>query len=224
LAEVLLKWDFSEGSIKKFSLHDYYNGNSGDLDFILNPFSVYPKRLVLFGDSFFRVQKLRIFYLLFEEIIYIRNPYIQEDIIKVLKPDIVLTGNAERYLINVPDASHPRPYFLNYFTSKFNPNINRETVSGFEALFSGRESKRYKEFKKKKSVNIIKKLKEKPLYELTIDDMLSDKDINLCRDLALQYEETNIKKALYLMEIAHKARPKKKFLQDKYLAYKKAIE
>ncbi len=207
--------------IKKYSLAKVYKGNAGMLSYSINPLAINNKRIVLFGDSFLG-GSFYLFSNLFNEVIFMRVPYIYEDIIKVLKPDIVLTSNAERYLVDMPDALNPKPYFLNYFTPKFKSNeIDNETVNMFNILFSGRESKPYKKFKKNKKLNIKDKLLNN-IYKLTADDLISEIDINICRDKAIELENSDINKAYHLMKIVYTARSNP-HLKRKLLEYTKKI-
>lgn len=124
-----------------FSLKKNLKGNSGHIDIHLNSSALMTKRVVIFGDSFFR-SSLHILNQIFSEVVYFRCPYIIPDIVNSLVPDAVLTGNAERYLINVPDASKPRPYFLNFLTANFNSQkISRADTEFLELFFSGRGRK-----------------------------------------------------------------------------------
>lgn len=132
--------------VYKYSLDKYLNSNTGDLSYTINFESPIKETLVLFGDSFFKT-RLHLFSSIFEDVIYIRNPYIMEDIIKTIKPDIILSGNAERYLINPPSSSTPRPYFMNYLAHGFKTPPSKDIITAFEALFSGRESDLFKNFK-----------------------------------------------------------------------------
>lgn len=206
---------------KHYSLEKYIKGNAGHLDYLINPLALNEKRIILFGDSFFRYF-LDIFSLLFNEVIYIRNPYVQEDIIKVLKPDIVLSGNAERYMINIPDALNPMPYFLYYFRPEFNnQNIDPTVIKAFKVLFSGRESNKFKQFKQGLEINIVDKLSSP--YIIKVDDIISHLDATVCFDIAQELEATDVKKAFHLMEIAHLARPNRALIKEKYLEYSEKI-
>jgi hypothetical protein len=208
--------------IEKFSLEKFCMGNSGHLDFNINPLPIYNKRVVLFGDSYFRMN-LNLFSMIFNEVIYIRNPYIIEDIIKTLQPDIVLTGNAERYMINVPDSRKPKPYFLNYCTNKFKSHeIDNRTIEGFKNLFSGRYSREYMEFKKRFTISITQEKLEN-VYSLSENDLKSSLDGSLCRDKALEIENDDLEKAFHLMKIAHLYEPHRPFIKEKYLIYKSEI-
>ena len=131
---------------KEYNLNSALKGNTGDIKFLFNKDSLYNRRLVLFGDSFFEFS-LRVYSLIFNEVIYLRNPYILDDIVRILQPDIVFTANTERYLFSVPDSERDKPWFMNYFSKKFNSNLlGEEDRRAFESIFSGRHSKLYKEF------------------------------------------------------------------------------
>ncbi len=128
----------------EFNLGAALKGNTGDVKILFNPKALYNSRLMLFGDSFFEFT-LRVYSSLFTEVIYFRKPYILDDVVKILKPDIVLTANTERYLCSVPNCHKDTPWFMNYLNKRFNgellSNADREA---FEAMFSGKGSKLYK--------------------------------------------------------------------------------
>lgn len=130
----------------EFTLGAALKGNTGDMKILFNPKALHNSRLILFGDSFFEFG-LKVYSLLFTEVIYLRKPYILDDVVKILEPDIVLTANTERYLYNVPDCHKDTPWFMNYLNKRFNSellsNVDRKA---FEAMFSNKRSKLYKDF------------------------------------------------------------------------------
>ena len=214
---------YNNSLIQKFDLSKYLTGNSGHIDYHFNGTAIIKKRLVLFGDSFFR-KSLGILSYIFEEVIYFRNPYIIEDIVKVLAPDFVWSGNAERYLVNVPDSSLPKPYFLNYFGAKFrSTEVPVHIVSMFELLFSGRENRKFREWKNNNIVTISSHKQSNP-YEITSSDLKMPMDINFCYNTAIDYEKIDINCSYYLIKLALKARPDGPILKKQYEAYKAIIE
>lgn len=172
--------DFNDYT-KNFSLDEFLESNTGDLQYSVNEVAPFYKRIVLFGDSFFKT-RIHIFSALFNEVVYIRNPYVIEDLVLTLQPDIVLTGNAERYLVNQPDVSKPRPYFMNYITHGMKKKPSAEVIRAFESLFSGRSSSFFKAFKNSISSQVAEDIKNKntdaaatlTVQETKFDD-LSDK-------------------------------------------------
>jgi hypothetical protein len=205
--------------VERFSLAPFLEGNSGHIDYALNPFARFNKRIILFGDSFFR-SKLHIFEMLYSEVIYFRIPYVIEDIIKVLEPDVVLTGNAERYLVSVPDSTRPRPLFLNYFGTGFqSTGIPEATIHAFESLFSGRGTSVFNNFLRARAFNLlveVKKILEKPHNEI-----MSSKEIDYYRDSAMSLENIDITIATKLMGVAYHARPNGELIAKKYKEYKR---
>ncbi|MGO2278644.1 MAG: hypothetical protein ACTH5U_07505, partial [Pseudomonadales bacterium] len=125
----------------EFNLDTALKGNTGDIKILFHPDAFYNQRLVLFGDSFFEFG-LKVYSLLFSEVIYFRKPYILDDIVKILEPDIVLTSNTERYLYNVSDCHRDKPWFINYISKRFNSELLDDTDrKAFEVIFSGRKLK-----------------------------------------------------------------------------------
>lgn len=203
-----------------FSNANALEGNSGHIEYYFNGNSLFKKRLLLFGDSFFR-GSLHLLSHLFEEVIYLRCPYIIKDVADNLSPDYIWTGNAERYLVNVPDGSVNAPYFLNYFSPKFHPKkLGAEVKQVFNLLFSGRDNPKYKRWREQLTVKIPKaKLSEKGLMSIGPEDIKGKADIDFCRDTALRMEEKNFRCAIHLMRLSHGARPKGEFIQNKLEEY-----
>lgn len=90
----------------------YLAGNDGIIDILLSPESVTPRRLVIFGDSFAR-KCLTPLSMYFREILFLRSRYFHPEIIDQIAPDVVMTQNVERYLVNVP-RDRDRPNALLY--------------------------------------------------------------------------------------------------------------
>ena len=86
--------------LKKFS-NNFVAGNDGIMDVFVSPESVTHQRLLIFGDSFGRacLPALSFF---FREVLFIRTRYFHREVVAQAKPDVVLTQNVERYLINTP--------------------------------------------------------------------------------------------------------------------------
>lgn len=208
--------------IERYSLAPYLIGNTGRMEFIFNPYGVINKRIVLFGDSFFG-SKLNIFERLFTEVVFFRNPYVIEDVVKCVSPDIVLTENAERYLVDVPCVKDSHPWFMNYITNKFDSSkIPKSTTNAFNVLFSGRSSKIYQNNFGVKKCNIVRKLDL--LRDINESEIINEADIDYIRDAAIQYENIDIKFSLKLMLLANKLRPEGPYIHGKMKEYQKKIE
>lgn len=123
-------------------------GNTGRIIFMYNTKPIYQARLLICGDSFIQgIAPILAHY--FSEIVFFRNSYILNDIADNLEPDYIITSNAERYLVSVPDASIKRPFFMNFFNTQFKPeNFTETELTAFDALFSGKSSSIYKRWKR----------------------------------------------------------------------------
>jgi len=97
------------------------SGNIGIMDILTNNNALYNKKLLIFGDSFFRsmLQHLSYFY---KEIVFCRTPFIHEEVVDNYNPDILFTGNAERYLSNVKNDSNADSFF--HIPYKHNLSLN----------------------------------------------------------------------------------------------------
>lgn len=104
---ILLKQDIHS----KFFTNGIIGGNNGILDLYSNISALSEKKLLIFGDSYFRslLPYLSYFY---KKIIFCRTPHFHEEIVDSCSPDIVLTGNAERYLSNVISDEDKNNFFL----------------------------------------------------------------------------------------------------------------
>lgn len=78
--------------------------NDGMVDIILNPIAHSDKTVLLFGDSFFRMM-LKHLSAVFSRVICLRTRFLHSEMVTLVQPDVIFTGNAERYLSNVtPDT------------------------------------------------------------------------------------------------------------------------
>jgi hypothetical protein len=77
--------------------------NDGMVDIILSPEGLHDRTLLLFGDSFFRMM-LKHLSAVFTRVICLHTRFLHPEMITLIQPDLIFTGNAERFLSNVlPD-------------------------------------------------------------------------------------------------------------------------
>jgi len=113
---------------------DFLDGNSNEVYISYNNASKTKKRLLIFGDSFFK-DTLKHLYPYFKDIIYIRSQFLHKDVIELYSPDIVFSGNAERYLSNVTSDALAENFLLAlYGKNSFVPSI--EYIDAFKAQMS----------------------------------------------------------------------------------------
>jgi hypothetical protein len=86
--------------------------NNGIVDLYFSRHAVHPARLLLFGDSFGR-SLARLLSRFFQEVAFLRTPFLHAEILAQMRPDFVLTQNIERYLSRV-HADAEAPSFLLY--------------------------------------------------------------------------------------------------------------
>lgn len=93
-------------------IHDNnVEGNDGYSCFLSNKYSLSSKTVVIFGDSHFRLM-LPIFSIVFEKVIFFRTRFFHSEALSLLRNvDMVLTGNAERYLSHVDSDSNSNYFF-----------------------------------------------------------------------------------------------------------------
>lgn len=84
--------------------NSFLRTNTGQMRISRNPAAIDDRRLLVFGDSFLN-GTFKFFIQYFREVIFMRSSSLQADVAVLAAPDLIVTGNAERYLANVlPDA------------------------------------------------------------------------------------------------------------------------
>ena len=102
---LLPKWKF-------FEIRSPGGFNDGMVDMVFSPSAKFDKTVLLFGDSFFRMM-LRHMSGIFTKIICLRTRFFHLEMIEAIKPDVIFSGNAERYLSNV-ESDSDAPFFPIY--------------------------------------------------------------------------------------------------------------
>lgn len=202
------------------SLNHALPGNTGMIRLSFNHFAPIKKRAVFFGDSFF-ANSFHVLAMLFEEVIFVRSPYLIEELARSLQPDLILSGNVERYLVDVPSYKSGRPFFYSYFNPGYQPRlISNEFRTAFSAFCSEKESAEYIAWKSRvySDYFLKPKLDNSPL-DVDKADVLSERDIDLCRDAAIRFEHHNLKVSHHLMAIAHDCRPKGPLIKERLEHY-----
>ncbi len=121
--------------INKWLHNNVIGGNNGIVDLLFNRDAVYPKRLLVFGDSFAR-DLSGFFCYFFKEVVFLRTPYFHDDIFDQIQPDYVVTENVERYLsFCYPD--NLRPSFFTYpYLDNHQYAPSQEFAQAFSAVLS----------------------------------------------------------------------------------------
>jgi hypothetical protein len=110
-------------------------GNNGITDLRFNLTARFDKRVLIFGDSFGRELAWFLSYF-FSEVIFMRTPFFHPEIFDQMKPDFVLTENAERYLDFCPSDDERPSYFMFPYLSKGSYAPSREFAEAFSAMLS----------------------------------------------------------------------------------------
>lgn len=84
--------------------------NDGVMFIVRNPASVSERRLLIFGDSFFRMILPQLAYF-FRDIVFCRSRFFHAELVDAVAPDTVFVGCAERYLADCV-GDDERPHFL----------------------------------------------------------------------------------------------------------------
>lgn len=202
-----------------FDLRENLTSNSGQIKYYYNPRAILKNRLITFGDSFLG-GGLDLYNVLFREIVHFRSPYILEDVVSCLKPDYVITQNAERYLINM-NMVYSKPWFINYlFNSQIKNPINERNQKILSSLFSNVRERHCEIMENRFVLNINKDLNPN---EITANDIKSQADVNYVRKVAINLENNNLVESLRLMNILSQVRPNSSIINDKISLYKKLL-
>ncbi len=219
-------------SNSNFSLYDnrkFLPGNTNNIIVAINYQALHKKRLLIFGDSFF-AGMLHILGNLFSEILFIRSSFIHKDIIDRFKPDIVFTGNAERYLAKVQSdrnshdillslygdkGYHPDMNFLNVLKAQLSYGYYKSKYDQWKNNFLFKDIENYKSiidtiqkvaiaFEVDDSIKISKNIIEKQDYILErISIEPNFKTADILRDIAIVFEKgDDIQTAKIIMEKA----------------------
>ncbi len=95
----------------KSSNNKLSNGNDGYFEVIISKSPLASGRLLIFGDSYMQQTLLMLSYF-FKVIAFCRTGYFHEEIFSSMKPDFVVTENAERYFSDVYLDSAAPPFLL----------------------------------------------------------------------------------------------------------------
>jgi hypothetical protein len=68
-----------------------------------------------------------------------------------------------------------------------------------------------------------KKTPRLDIEKVQLSDLQNKLDINFIRDEALRLEKSDLKKALFLMELSHQARPNRVFIKQKVAEYQSRL-
>ena len=121
-------------SIKRYS-NNLSTGNTGAMSIFLLPNAPRHERLVVFGDSFGYDMSLFMAHI-FREVTFVRTSYFHFDVIDMIRPDIVLSENVERYLRYVtPDSERPHFALMNTMVHEEDPT-RREFARALSAICS----------------------------------------------------------------------------------------
>ena len=112
------------------------SGNNGLVDVWHSPGARFPQRLLVFGDSFGRSMS-KVLSALFTDVVFARTPFFHVDLVDQMRPDYVITDNAERYLSHVSgDWERPSFHMLPYLGGQQHAQPNERFARAFSAMLS----------------------------------------------------------------------------------------
>jgi hypothetical protein len=119
--------------------------NDGMVDIVLNPQAQVDKTVLLFGDSFFRMM-LSHLSAVFSRVICLRTRFLHPEMVTLIRPDVIFTGNAERYLSNVTPDAEAQAFALHpHLRGAEDLRMGGEFLAAWAAV-TAPESKRSKQF------------------------------------------------------------------------------
>lgn len=110
--------------------------NDGMVDIIISPDALLNETILLFGDSFFRMM-LKHFSAIFKKVICLRTRFYHKEMIELVKPGYIFTGNAERYLSNVTSDKEAHAFSLySYLRNEAPAERDNNFIRAFRAFTS----------------------------------------------------------------------------------------
>ncbi|MFG0866350.1 hypothetical protein [Pseudomonas sp. FYR_7] len=106
-----VKLDIDAGWNYKHLKNNLGVSNDGLSELYFNEAALTQMRVLIFGDSFSRLHSLFLSKC-FKEVVFLRTRYFHEELVEMAKPDLVITGNAERYLSFVEKDEMAPNFFL----------------------------------------------------------------------------------------------------------------
>ena len=197
------------GSYERVGNRDSILGNTDEVVIVTGFYESNKKRLLIFGDSFFK-DLIPFLQYYFSDIMYVRSQFIHKELVRSFSPDVVFTGNAERYLSNVKSDDEARNFVLKlYGCNDYHPSS--KYLKAFQAQLSYYYYKKmYLEYRDSLSENkfkngcVIPKLEKWNAQLLPVDslgkDILSFKSVG--NDPMLFFEDVLFNEsACYQLEI-----------------------
>jgi len=118
----------------KIGNRNFLSGNANEIYISHKKEAKTNNRLLIFGDSFFK-ETIKYLESFFVDIVYIRSSTIQYDIIELYQPNVIFTGNAERYFSYVSLDIESSPFLWElYGNNSYKPSL--EYIKAFSANFS----------------------------------------------------------------------------------------
>jgi len=113
--------------------------NDGMVDILTSPDAPVDRTVLLFGDSFFRLM-LRHLTGVFTRVICLRTRFYHREMVELIEPDIVFTGNAERYLSRVDPDDEASPFMLYNALRGVNEPFEPAFLKAWRAITAPRSS------------------------------------------------------------------------------------
>ncbi|MGO4120540.1 hypothetical protein [Arthrobacter sp. YAF16] len=126
-------WEFTE-------LSSGGGFNDGMIDILFSPDAPVDRTVLLFGDSFFRMM-LKHLSGVFTRVICLRTRFYHREMVELIEPDIVFTGNAERYLSRVDSDDEAIAFMLYRQVRGTTEHFEPEFLDAWRSVTSPRTAK-----------------------------------------------------------------------------------
>ncbi|WP_449373258.1 hypothetical protein [Arthrobacter psychrolactophilus] len=121
--------------------------NDGLIDILFSPDAPLDQTVLLFGDSFFRLM-LKPLSGVFKRVVFLRTRFYHREMIELIEPDIVFTGNAERYLSRVDSDHDAIPFMLYRHVRGVTEQFDSEFLEAWRSVTSPRARRSMAYFEK----------------------------------------------------------------------------
>jgi tetratricopeptide (TPR) repeat protein len=127
--------------------------NMGLIRSMYNPRAKTSQRVLLFADSFV-ASLMYLFSEFFEHVVFVRSQYFHREMVAALRPDVVITANAERYLAHVHHDDEAGIAFFVAFMNGLNFDRNNPFYEYIDAI-TKRQPKALEDFFTKYSMTLF---------------------------------------------------------------------
>ncbi len=118
--------------------HGFTAANDGAVDIVISPEAPVQKTVLIFGDSFFRLMLAHLSGV-FGRVVCLRTRFLHPEMVELIRPDLLLSGNAERYLSAVTADTEAHGFALYPLLKGLSAEaVTPEFLEAYRAILSPR--------------------------------------------------------------------------------------